>query len=689
MKRIYISSNGSDLNDGLSFAKQIKTLKRLLEIVEQGDEILVEGGSIFKNEVIYDLEKGYFVQGDADYSWDTSSKIFFNYKDCMDGCTITMNEYNSQLNKKPIFDASVEIDTTKLVNDGELKTFSVQHRHNKNVYASSAADDAFAQMWLNGELLERVETKDLCIATHNSYYVENIVEPSGNVFGVCKYYFNTTAEIEKVECSFFSIILWNQTPNTGVTNCVSLKNIVLRGAAGKDGSHLEGGVCDGVEFVDMSEHSALKSYTMMKNCRSVGGAYPFHAFTATKETEMHYENCIAEKGRSAAFFTHANQNNQILWYKDVKIKDCYRAFNLGDAKKVCIDGAIIENCRYVYTSYNGTGIADYSCESILKNIVSFGDVAGYVMDGSLSRAISGDNILLSNCALHIGNIYTNNQSHKCEIKNSTILSQAYFDKIHSFAGQKVLKNSIFAYMPEVVSTEGNENYPFIFRDRFDVKNCYFYNFYAFVNGEIVLPNELGNGCSGNLKIERKQLLFKTLPFENIGAITSSDARYKKGVINHAIPFEYFGNTTTYYINLNKKLVYINAGSGRKVCLNIYVKTSDGYMVFSNTYGSQYGYHFQAVNMQSFDGTKLTDTSKGILTGINYTSVVDWEKGLVKISHDLSQLAGEYEVYMDVVYDDAPKGIFVENPTFRGDYKLIDGCEPYKMGIGYRTNALGE
>ena len=61
-RTFYVSTRGSDKNDGKSLAKAFRTIKHGAKVLRAGDTLLIEGGEYFENEVqlnVRDNSTGY------------------------------------------------------------------------------------------------------------------------------------------------------------------------------------------------------------------------------------------------------------------------------------------------------------------------------------------------------------------------------------------------------------------------------------------------------------------------------------------------------------------------------------------------------------------------------------------------------------------------------------------------------
>ena len=697
MKNIYLDSvNGNDSNTGLSVPQAIRTFVRLNEIIEPKSNIYILGGSVFQDKVT--LTGGKLVSSDK---MSNAATIMLRYTADYHECNIMLDLFNSQKNVKPIIKASVKVPQNAIsVHSGNVRTFIIEHEHGKHVPGSSTVDsDARAFIWINDKALKLVETLAEVSTTPNSYFAENTVEPVMNgmeIFvtkGVITYYFNYSGVINDMECTFKNMTIWDSAV-TGIVP-VNLTNLKLMRGASKDGNHLDGGICDGIEFEDYINHAALKSFSEMRNCSSKrAGTYNFHAFTASKLTVMRYFNCYAEgkideKIRTTGYFTHGNiVNPQKLHYQKCDGKYLAYGFSPMDFDEMTIEDSTIENA---------IGLISIGSEAD-NTLVKLKNVKFFNNKEFAGRQISGltkVNAYIENCALHGAGVYLPNRpaNYVLEYKNCTIISFSNNDLYNigsgnnGYVGIYNLINTLFGSNAPIIK-QGSGTFNNVFLNPAatrNFENSYLHNMILRIGNDFYLPSEYP-GLDGNLKSQKNVDLFQMIvrPYAGTtsekGVITSPN----RSIISD-IAYHYTGRYIYYTFQLNKNLQYIKQGAGGVGTWlnNVRIVDEQGRTLWmENTYGDQYSSRFDPKPIINADNT--TGAAQNFLAG----NILNWEKGLVQVRADLYGLVPTVPltVNMDIVYSDLQKeDLFLANPVEDGNFTIKAKYLTNKK-IGYNSNS---
>lgn len=674
-KEIYMSSNGVDTNDGLSVDTPIKSFIKLDEIIEPNSVVNILGGSVFRDAVKYDYDENMVIPDDENRV-SNSNMAMLQYTKKYSGSLISLDKTNSILNDSPIISAAVIIPDEAITEYENIHVFTIRHRHNKHVTTNSVGDYSRACMWIDNKRLSLVENTDEVRNTVNSYYVENIEEPSDNTLGVCKYYFNAVYLGKQIECTFHKMIIFSEDNTSGNSIGVNIDSLVLCKAANKDGSHLNKGVATNISFEDCANHNQLKNSIRLVGCKSKGaGLYLFHQFSGSLECSVSLKDCEAYgDGTQTAFFTHDNgsNNSQKIYYEDIYIENVDTAFNWGGAKTIELKNVVVNGIKS-YLLYNYSP----NCNVVIKNLRAYNR---YYENTQNSRILSTTSpIKMHNCAIPGFLIFANQTEDKIPLftfDRCTFLILDNMDKPNGSRQGMAISNCIFASQREVVRNGSMNTVVFDIYDVYSLSGkLYFYNIVIQKNGEYGLPEDFG--YNGNLKKITKEL-FRLKIRENKRTTTLNE---KYVYANNLIAY-YNGTVVKYIYNLNKTLRYVNLGSGNRIDNAIYITDSEGnkYSLI-NIYGDRY-------EGGRLDSQQVINSAGEIASGLspNFVSgyILDWENGIIQINTNLNirEPDGDWLVSMDIVYDDCSDGIFVHDPNLTGDYSLKGDTEVAKMNIGY-------
>lgn len=677
-KEIYMSSNGVDTNNGLTVETPIKSFIKLDEIIEPNSIVNILGGSVFRDSVRYDSLEGMVVPDDENRV-SNSDMAMLQYTEKYTGSLITLDKTNSLLNDRPVISAAVIVPQEAITEYQQIHTFTIRHRHGKHVNTNSVDNYSRACMWIDGEKLALVEDLEQVASTPNSYFVENVSEPSKDYLGVCKYYFNADFFGKQVECTFNKIIIWSEGKTSGNSIGVDIDSLLLCKGASKDGNHLIKGIATNIRFEDCANHNQLKSCTRLVGCESKGaGLYLFHQFSGSNVCSVSLESCKAYgDGTQTAFYTHDNgsNNSQKLDYKNIYIENVNTAFNWGGAKEVNVENVVVNGLKaYVICNYSTR------CHTRIKNLLAYNRT--YVNSQNSRMLYSESPVEMLNCALPGFLFFTPKADIVTfSLKKCTILVQSNTDQHAGTKNRISISESILASTREV-TRQGSENtVPFEVFDTYTLDNLYFYNIVLVKDGKYGLPEDFG--FKGNIKrITQELFTLKIFKNKRISSLK------EKHVYSDNLIAYYTGNMVKYVCNIGKVLRYVNLGSGRSIVNTVYITDNEGNKyTLKNTYGERYnGGRLDSLKVTDKDGQPVESLSPNFVSGY----ILDWEKGIIQINTALStrEPDGEWAVSMDVVYDDCPEGIFVHDPNQTGDYSLIGGNEVSRMNIGYIPNKIG-
>lgn len=734
--KIYVDTNGNDLNDGLTPDTPIRSITKLKSIYQDGCTVLFSRNQTWKNKVIDD--NGTLKIDSSDLLLEDEMNGNAAYFD-LDGSFSIRDNYNTK-GYQPKFDASVTIPNASFVlNSGDINTYKfLIETRSRNPYAKVSSIEDRQYLFEDGERLEYKKTVAEVEASVGTFTYVKITDAdiSTNTWGTVEVYvhpYNSTNPISDAKYYDFTLysLLINHLPN--VTKFSELKNLTLLRACGKDGNHFqEGGIAENIIFKQFSSHTHLKNGSLMENCISVdniGDCY--HAYDGSvDEAGVTYRNCTAVGSeifdsyysdidgtvavRPIAFYSHGSGAAQQSMISLIDCKtDLTQGIQLTDTK-------IVNALRLIQKNYTMFSFSNFYENYIDYKELNLVDSKGFLSpDFDIDESVvkisfrGAGNLNLLNFAIIGGYWRFSDASSETNMNCENVTCVKLYDGDdfdlynHSAFGQASFKNSIFYLADNSFNNSSSGTVPRVIRNESNAmeipifENCYLHNqwidflgtFYTAEEFKIAYPSNVIGELKSNLIQRTDFVLGQTVYKDYKGLDGATDRVPDSGTgiseNGNSYTWEYDGRNMIYVFDIGIDMFNSMIPTISNHPTILWVNTDDNKRYsMEDKYNGQYISVENGITYNNGYGLAIVDDTTGIATGDGTTSAT------IKFTND-GKLYVKFDLYnqqvllpntpidlkINFLEDIIETNVFIGNPRL-GNFDINPKSEPGKLGIGY-------